>query len=909
MTFTTFFGALAFVQPWILAALALLPVIWWLLRATPPAPRRQSFPAIRLLLGLRPPEETPARTPWWLVLLRLAIAALVILALARPVLDPDDSVSDGSLLVLAIDDGWAAAAGWDSHRQALDDLLAEAERKSASVRLLLTAPAADGTPPALSEVMTAAEARARLQGLAPKPWPVDRAAATQALAALPDSPAPRFFWAADGLDEGHAEDFAQALAERGPVTRFAPVTAAKLLRPVESDQRALVVVLERAEDRGEDLAVAVALRDDGREIARVPVTFPAGETLSTARLELPLELRNAVGRIVLEGQATAGGVLLLDERARRRPVGLVEESGTSTAQPLLTELFYVERALAPFAEIARGPLAQLLQRPLAVLVLPDHGTLSPEDLQALESFVAEGGLLLRFAGPKLAANPDSLLPVRLRGGDRTLGGIMTWDQPARIAPFDGNSPFAGLTIPADVIVNRQVLAEPSLDLSDKTWARLTDGTPLVTAERRGEGLLVLVHTTANTAWSNLALSGLFVEMLTRGVEAASGVTALGEDEALPPFLLLDGFGRLGQPAPSVLPLTAADLAGGEIGPEHPPGYYGSQTGRRALNLEQGVESLSILPSVTGVSERGYERSAERDLKAPLLTAALLLAFLDLLLGLWLRGLLPGRRTASAALAGLLAVTLLLPHGAEAQQGGDDFALLATLDTRLAFVETGDRQVDAMSRAGLLGLSRALERRTSIEPAEPLSVDLESDEILFFPLLYWPVTDSQPPLSEAARRKVNAFLATGGTILFDLRDPDGNAALSGGNAALQRLAEGLDIPALAPVPEEHVLTKAFYLLTEFPGLYPSGQLWIDAEQSEANDGVATVLIGANDWAGAWAVNANGQPLQPVAPSGNVPGERQRELAYRFGVNLVMYALTGNYKSDQVHVPFILERLGQ
>jgi hypothetical protein len=108
-----------------------------------------------------------------------------------------------------------------------------------------------------------------------------------------------------------------------------------------------------------------------------------------------------------------------------------------------------------------------------------------------------------------------------------------------------------------------------------------------------------------------------------------------------------------------------------------------------------------------------------------------------------------------------------------------------------------------------------------------------------------------------------------------------------------------------VPPDHVLTKSFYLMQEFPGRFSGGTLWIETTESRTNDGVASVLIGSNDWAGAWAVDEFGRPQFPVVPG----GERQREFAYRFGVNLTMYAMTGNYKADQVHVPFILERLGQ
>jgi hypothetical protein len=103
----------------------------------------------------------------------------------------------------------------------------------------------------------------------------------------------------------------------------------------------------------------------------------------------------------------------------------------------------------------------------------------------------------------------------------------------------------------------------------------------------------------------------------------------------------------------------------------------------------------------------------------------------------------------------------------------------------------------------------------------------------------------------------------------------------------------------------VLTKSFYLMQDFPGRYAGGTLWVGATEGHVNDGVTSVLVGSNDWASAWALEAGGRAMFAVVPG----GERQREMSYRVGVNLVMYALTGNYKADQVHVPFILERLGQ
>jgi hypothetical protein len=165
---------------------------------------------------------------------------------------------------------------------------------------------------------------------------------------------------------------------------------------------------------------------------------------------------------------------------------------------------------------------------------------------------------------------------------------------------------------------------------------------------------------------------------------------------------------------------------------------------------------------------------------------------------------------------------------------------------------------------------------------------------------------------------------GGTILFDTRDAvmappgPGGETRSPGMVMLRGILSSLDIPELEPIPRDHVLAKTFYLLRDFPGRFNSGQLWVEALQPDKNDeddeskrparggdGVSSIIITSNDLAGAWAQRPDGQPMLPLSP-----GEpRQREFAFRTGVNIVMYTLTGNYKADQVHVPALIERLGQ
>ena len=904
-------GSLAFASPWILAALAALPVIWWLLRVTPPAPRQIDFPAIRLLLGLVPREETPARTPWWLILLRTMIAALIIIALAHPLLNPQTRLAGAGPVALIIDDGWPAARDWQRRQAAAVEILAEAEREGRQIVLVTTAPPASDEPaPALAPTR-AADARAAVEALSPKPWSGDRQAALARLQAMPLPQGSMAVWLSDGVEDGAAKALADYLADRGNLRYLAaaPADAPRLLAadaaPGELAGKDLGVVV-RSLPAAEPRPIAVrASGEDGALLAREVATIAPGDGSVGLRLPLPTELRNRVTRIEVEGEVSAGAVLLVDERWRRRPVGIAATANTA-GQPLLSENFYLERALAPFSEIRRGRAIDLLKREIAVLVYSDAGPDSPAEEESVKKWIEAGGILLRFAGPRLAEQGDHLLPVRLRRGGRTIGGALSWETPAKLAPFAADSPFAGLAIPADVRVVRQVLAEPDLDLAGKSWARLADGTPLVTAEKLGQGWTVLVHTTANAEWSDLALSGLFVQMLRRIVAMSQGV-ATASDGALPPVETLDGFGHLQHPPPNARPISGKEIATAKPSPRHPPGFYGTADARVALNLSTAITELAPIGELpAGVARESFAKSAEVDIRPPLLTGAFLLALLDLLIAYALRGLLRPRPAGIAA--GIALALLLLPVAAA--RADDDFVVRATSELRLAYIRTGDPATDAVSRAGLVGLIATLSRRTAVETAEPLAVDIEADELIFFPLLYWPVTDEQAPPSPRAAERINRYLETGGTILFDTRDagqetPGAFGSVAASQARLRRLVAGVKIPPLVPVPPEQVLTRSFYLLHEFPGRWNSGQVWIEPVEDRVNDGVASVIVGGNDWAGAWAVDDQGRPAFPCVPG----GEPQREMAMRFGVNLVMYVLTGNYKTDQVHVPAILERLGQ
>jgi Domain of unknown function (DUF4159)/Aerotolerance regulator N-terminal len=947
---------LGFAQPLVLLGLLSLPILWWLLRLVPPRPRRIHFPPTRLLFEIAPKEETPARTPWWLTLLRLTLAALVIIAAAGPLWNPPMATLDRATpLLIFLDDGWPAASTWDARLRTADEMIARAEADNRGVAVL---PISE-TERDIS-LQVAGAARVQIKQIKPRPYGVDRTDALPAIERfLASAPNLEVIWLSDGVDLGKGAAFVEGLKRiigNRPLTVVeGGLPIAHALTAADNAAGALTVKVLRTQTSPGDVGTVNAIDLKGLPLGEAPFSFKSGERETDAVIDLPVEIRNDVARLEIAGERSAGAVQLLDKRWRRRTVGIVSGSTADRSQPLIGATYYLARALNPFADVSLAEgvapteaVTRFLDRRLPMLILADVGNVT-DALDRLNKWIDNGGVLVRFAGPHLASGDDNLVPVKLRRGGRILGGSLSWDKPQPLAAFSRESPFSGMTVPNDITVTRQVLAEPDSQLTDRTWATLADGTPLVTAERRGKGLLVLFHVTADSRWSDLPLSGAFVDMLRRLVAiAASTATAEGENAAaestgnraaqiVPATRVLDGFGAFTTPPPTARPIPSNFTGRGSL--DHPPGFYGPPEGLVAVNTLTPADRPAPL-DVSPLNARSdiYRHGEPLDLRGPIFLAALTLLMLDAVVVLMLSGGLTafGRRRRAAAvtlLAGLV-ISAIAHDPVRAQTAPQqprtppltaqqqDFAMKATLQTHLAYIITGDAAVDEVSKAGLQGLTLFLAQRTALEALEPIGLDPSRDELAFFPLIYWPISPSAPKPSQAALEKIDSYMKRGGTVIFDTRDavdapPGPGGEMRGpGMVALRSILSSLDIPELEPVTHDHVLTKTFFLLRDFPGRFTNGQLWVEAlpadngdeepnRPARAGDGVSSILITSNDLAGAWALRPDGQPMLPM-----VPGEpRQREFAFRAGVNIVMYALTGNYKADQVHIPALLERLGQ
>lgn len=875
-------GSLTLLAPLTLLGLLALPLVWWILKISPPAPKKRLFPPVAILKDIVTDEETPQGTSLWVLLFRLLMVALAVFALSLPLFQQSDDEGTAPL-TLILDDSVASAPLWNDMLDDARQRLREAQTNNQDVILIVGE--TDNVDP-----VPASEALRQLRSASPR--------SDAALPEIPDLPSDRqTVFLSSGVSFGTGNDLT------------APLRALNATVALPIDGQTVIVagdVRETSDGFEADwfsatsprTATIEALSTRGEVLAAAPLTIPVGQSLGTVNIALPPQLRSRVTQLRIAGMRAGAATKLLDDSFGRPLVGvLAPPSGTSS--PLLSEEFYAQQALDPFADLFIGDQETVLSLNPSVLVMPDSMSSSA---QPILDYVESGGVLIRFAGPQLAEGDDTLSPVPLRRGGRSIGGALAWETPQALAPFTAESPFAGLSIPEDVTVSRQVMARPGAETDARTWARLEDGSPIVTSAPRGDGRVILFHVTAGPEWSNLAISGLYVDMLKRILPLAKSrsVTPTSEGGAWTLDRALSPFGELRPPPPT--PVIIQDQAWtGLSSADYPSGYYRSGSRQRAIQAVSDPETIRPI-NTDGLTVERLDGSEPRSFAGLLLGIALIMLALDMVIS----AIVSGRfnRGLSFAAALIVGFSVLSPPPAFAQ----DRVSEAALGLHLAYIETGDGQIDELSRVALESLSRELTRRTTIEPVGVHAVAPDSDGLVMYPFLYWPVRLDTPALSEAERLNINNYIAAGGTLVIDTADEsERNLRAGSAHRGLARVTEGLTIGQLTTVPEDHVLTKSFYLTRVFPGRWANGPIFVERAGATqgGRDGVTSVIIGSNDWAAAWAIDPDAGTLADL--SNDIP--RQRELAIRFGVNIAMYALSGNYKADQVHAAELIRRLGQ
>jgi hypothetical protein len=884
---------MGFALPALLLALVVLPAVWWFIRHLPPAPRKVPFPALALLRPLAQTTPPPRTPPLWLLILRLLMVAILIVLLAEPFLRKGEKPTYiNAPFVVVLESDWRAAPHWEASKRLARTVIETARNGGHKVLLV---PTADADRLLLT---TADEALQRLERLSPRPWPARAADAARAAAGVMQaagSQTANVVWLSSGLTDNTETltDTLRALGEMGQAHVYLPQPEAlpTMLTAVRPTEHGVSVTLWHPTRRP---VSAVSLYDvEGRFITRgLPTDVPdgVGATEHRVNLTIPSTLSGA-GVLRLDGENHLGAWFGVAQMRGIPRIGLMTTPNPDF--PLLSGTYYLEHALAPLGT----PRQMTGETPLDGfnMILLDH---QPADVDDLRRWVQQGGVLVTFAGPWLENNRalDDLLPVRLRPRPRELAGPLSWSGALKLGATRPDTPLQNLTLPPDVHVTTQFLPENAPEVSGRIWLALEDDTPLVTGRREGNGYVVLVHVSADVRWSSLPLSGFYVEMLSGLINLARGHTDEPPAYPLPPFRLVDAFGNP-RPLPETLTILQADST---VSRDAPVGFYGPAGTPVAHNLlapqRRGV-ALSA-GDLRGLDVRTYAEGGIQTSLQPYLAALLaLLLVLDTLARSW--------RVLSRRL-GLAALTLAFWAAATPVQAQDflfDFADTAlegqlrqdpAFATQIAWIPSGNDTVDTLTESGLTTLSNLLRFRTTIEAAQPKKLDLESDDLGFYPLIYWAVIPNPRPLTVQAAEKLRAYMQNGGLLVLDNQTELGLAT-----RATELIMNQIVRRPLIELRDTHVLGRSYYLLRgQYPGRVTGRPVWI-----ENTNTTAAILVGSHDWAAGWATAPNGAPLRPTVPG----GDTQRTLSLRFGINLVMYALLGDYKADQLHIDALLTRM--
>lgn len=627
---------------------AVLPPLWWVLSNLPPKPKVEFWPGMRLLFESSAGQPKPKIMPPWHKALCLAAVVSASLGATSPEFNDLSINAGGGPIVIAIDNGWSSAPIWDQMIAKATKLLDAAEREGMQVVLMPSAHvygSEDGDKPI---AMSIEQARSALVALEPQAWATNHAHQREALRRINTSEA-SIFWISDGISTGDEESFLVELKSHGNVTLYETEAerALYLLSLADYAGQSLDMTVRRLHFSEQSEIALIASDESGQPLLRQIGNFDSGDEHITVSFTIPGELRQEIESVRIEGQKTSGATVLLDEKWQRRTVGVVD---TGISEALQDGTFFVRKAIEPFADIQRGTLQHILSTNPAVVVLTDDITILDKDRGDLQGWVENGGVLLRFAGPNLAARPDdTLLPVHIRKGSKATEGALSGANNAKIAKFAQNSAFGGIDIPENVEVDQIVVAEPAPDVPGKTWAELQGGVPFVTAENRGEGWIILVHTSANAQWSNLPLSGKFFLEMMRAVVSFGRTSAQEVNlvQSLTPHATISVSGDLDRPSATVRPLTQDNLENCAREAAHPPGFYGSDDLRVACNISDVTETLAALNiENTDVQHAKLgNATSEYDVGAFFWVGAIALAMADIGIRLGQSGPVPGANSA------------------------------------------------------------------------------------------------------------------------------------------------------------------------------------------------------------------------------------------------------------------------
>ena len=898
---SNFINIIGFSNIYALFGLLLTPIIWVIVKSFPPIPKSYNFSSFFLLEKIDYDAPKNEKTPLWLVIFRIFFFILIVLFFSKPFLKNNNSIADEKVekYLIVADIGWSMAKDWNKFKELVQEISQEAEKNKKEILFFHSNL---NTYEDLKIFKTSNSLSNYLEGLYPLPIQFKQGSLDKLIQDESIFKKSKIFILSSKFDFHNFNDYYKKFSLiKNNLNNYYfinPLDTILIINSLKVTQDKIICEILRLGKNSSKKEFLLSIETINNEIVyRDQHSIKENENNKMINLSFPTEIFNQINSIEIIGQNHAGAKYYFDDFSKKKTIAILSDNEFYKESPLLSPVYYLKKSLDSKHNIKVGKIDNIIKQNFSTIIIPETAKIPNEYYEKLNDWLLQGGTLIRFSGKSLVQEKSKFLPSQdTYSRIRNIEGQLTINNKLFISEFEKDSIFSGLQIPQDIIIKKQLIFD-TYSKQVTLLAKFNDNTPFVSMKKFGEGKIILFHIGANNDWSNLPISSLFPDMINRVLLFSKNYNS-SNLKNLNLNKEIDGFGRLVSPK-KIVTLDSFDKLK-TIKPSFniPPGQYENNQISVALNLSTNIsqyESEKIYSSMLS----NYSFKSTKDLSSTILKIILTMFILDILLTIMIKNnynfFKIFARKHNLLVFILFFLTLIKTDNVTANE------------TYLAYIKIKNSQINNISENGLETIRNLLITRTSINPKGVIGLDIKNDNIYSYPFIYWPLTKNLLSIEKPEITKIKNYLNNGGIFFFDI------IGFSRKNLNLKEkkfkeirtFLNEIGANELSIIPKGHTLTKSFYLLNKFPGKWDNRILFIENNNLEYKDGVSSIILGFNDWAKAWAVDNNNLPLFPVVPG----GERQRELSYRFGINIAMYALTGNYKSDQIHSKSILKRLSK
>ena len=903
---------IAFTYPFALLLLLFSPVIWKILKSKPLTVELKKFPAISLISKIKSVDNTFENNSLLIIILRFLIFILLVIALSKPYFRNVAKNNELQQVLLIVDDSWESGISWYSKIEKIKGLLDSNSLENISYSLVTSSKVNEEKFKFLKN-KNSSEILAFINSIKPNSWNSDFSELFKFLEPNLKN-FERIFWFTESLISESKKSFFLKIKDNN-------------LKIIETSNKDLppLIFLKEQEIKGNynfeiyDFSnfyknVVIDCYDiKDRLILRKNVKGSdksnANWNITEVTLEISKEFDDSIIYFHFNNLMSSTAKIIKTNISGQKKIGIIQPNYSKKMREFSRANFYIENAMKSNHDISIGSASDLISRKISLMFSDDSDSSIISEEKKIIDWIENGGTFVKFGGDKFLNTINKKLDKRFFGAFEpesdpiNLDHELSFRKDLSIKKFKKGSLFYGLVVPEKIKINKYIELKKDLEFKNfQHLAYLENGAPLITEFEIGKGKLVFFHIPANTNWSTLPFSILFVNILEKLNLYSKGVKKNSNNQIFKPFKILDGLGGFEDPSLNTMNLNSKDLKDNTypLNYQNPPGIYKNKSDVYGLNIPNYLKDKKYsfsFPDEYLINE--FDKFEVKNLRKNIIFCILFLFLLETLLTLQNRDIFKIKlfRSSTKFLGLILIITTVLTFKVQSA----DEVINKVNTTKLAYVKTGNKVVDEISKNGILSISEYITSKTSVILGAPDEIDLNEDDIFFYPILYFPFINSKEKVSEKKIRKIQNFINNGGILIFDCKNNFEKLFIDDCLDDILLSFKDLDITNPIKLQNDNTLSKSFYLLKEFPGRR-NQDVFISFNNQINNNEVVSVIFGINDWSGSWAKSKNGFELPILSEN-----EEQRTLSFRFGVNMIIYSLTGNYKSDQVHVPEILKRM--